>query len=365
MPKTAVAVGCAVGVPGAVGLLICLFFWYRSSRRFKKESMEDVDIDAKDMDLSSLYARPHKPGFAPPVDPSTGDELSIRERDLDHISDTKYESQANKDSSIAFGVDTSDGTKNSGTDITTNSSSHLHTHSNIHSSGGTPGSNYMSFYDSVIPVLPTPDNLPGSAQTMVENSPNGGSQQATPKTPERGSAAQTADFIRHLHKNDSSSFPMTTHTMVNATPSTLNLFNNYQRSSSTSTSRNGSMTGLNGSQDGIAGTKAYPRSGALSKATSQDNIGLLRSARGSNQSLLMMGQESPKRALNSTAEGFTNPSSPGWKTDTETGEIQPHSLLEGTILATSEAPLKPSPFDTPPRNRSSHVFADDDEDSSE
>lgn len=41
----AIAVGCAVGIPIGIGIIIAAFFWIRLQRRFKKEDETDIDLN--------------------------------------------------------------------------------------------------------------------------------------------------------------------------------------------------------------------------------------------------------------------------------------------------------------------------------
>lgn len=45
MGSVSIAVGCAVGIPIGVGLLVAFFFWCRLQRRFKREEKEDEELD--------------------------------------------------------------------------------------------------------------------------------------------------------------------------------------------------------------------------------------------------------------------------------------------------------------------------------
>ncbi|QLG74105.1 hypothetical protein HG535_0F06170 [Zygotorulaspora mrakii] len=45
MGSVSTAVGCAVGIPIGLGLLVALFFWWRLQRRFKREDKEDAELE--------------------------------------------------------------------------------------------------------------------------------------------------------------------------------------------------------------------------------------------------------------------------------------------------------------------------------
>lgn len=45
MGNVSVAVGTAVGIPIAVGVIIALIFWCKLQRRYKKEEIRDADLE--------------------------------------------------------------------------------------------------------------------------------------------------------------------------------------------------------------------------------------------------------------------------------------------------------------------------------
>lgn len=45
MGNASVAVGTAVGIPIAVGVIIALIFWCKLQRRYKKEEIRNADLE--------------------------------------------------------------------------------------------------------------------------------------------------------------------------------------------------------------------------------------------------------------------------------------------------------------------------------
>ncbi|SMN22310.1 similar to Saccharomyces cerevisiae YIL158W AIM20 Putative protein of unknown function [Maudiozyma saulgeensis] len=81
MGRTQVAVGCAVGIPIGVGIIISLIFWVRLQRRFKKEMEDDKELEHAIYDESGFISFDN-------FDSLKHEQINESQRDLSRTSDT-------------------------------------------------------------------------------------------------------------------------------------------------------------------------------------------------------------------------------------------------------------------------------------
>lgn len=220
------AVGLAVGIPCFVVLSVSIFFWYRSCRKYKKEMEREREQDLKDVNLDDVSfhyenAIPTKDGSAAATSSSspTHDIFEVSQR-------------------VDTPSDSSTSLKQVGRNDKTDSNISLPNRAR-------PGSKMPDYYDSVIPILPpskTPDNLNDnvngnlppkmrSTSSFLAHTP---SFLAHRNDSSISNIFDRTEYIKQLHKNDSSSFPTTTQTVVNASPDAINSMNNFYKNSTTS-----------------------------------------------------------------------------------------------------------------------------------
>lgn len=221
------AVGLAVGIPCFVVLSVSVFFWYRSCRKYKKEMEREREQDLKDVNLDDVSFQyenviPTKDGSAAATNPSSP---------TDEIFEVSQQVDTPSASSTSL--------KQVGRSDKADSNISLPNRAR-------PGSRMPDYYDSVIPILPPPSKTVGTPTDAV----NGALPPKTRSTSSflthtpsfllhknESSASNIFDrteYIKQLHKNDSSSFPTTTQTVVNASPDAINSMNNFYKNSSTS-----------------------------------------------------------------------------------------------------------------------------------
>ena len=54
--STSVAVGCAVGIPVGVGIIIAVVFWFNLQKRYKKEEQDDQELERAIYDESGFVS---------------------------------------------------------------------------------------------------------------------------------------------------------------------------------------------------------------------------------------------------------------------------------------------------------------------
>lgn len=108
---------------------------------------------------------------------------------------------------------------------------------------------YVDYYDTVIPMLPNGSDLSLHSQQMVQqhhHSPQLPQHHHQPQQPlfirrisksikkpatldpaSDSHSSLQSEYIKQLNRNDSSSFPLTTHTLANASNHAINSYNNY------------------------------------------------------------------------------------------------------------------------------------------
>ncbi|ODV84677.1 hypothetical protein CANARDRAFT_28840 [[Candida] arabinofermentans NRRL YB-2248] len=223
MGDTGTAVGCAVGIPTGLALILVIALWYRQRRRYQNDLLEDhhaVD-DERDLDLDHI----------------------LNDKDSNIQSDTHNQS-------YITGTPT---TKIRGLTIVPKDPNHSNSSQSINNTTNINVSqqhkSYIDYYESVIPILPQPTTRNVSSPSLAnpttvddERKSNSSQQflnnlihhpQNQNHTPQRTNSDMSLQhqYIKQLHMNDSSSFPMNT-TMINSTPSKINLMNNYHKTKS-------------------------------------------------------------------------------------------------------------------------------------
>ena len=54
--STSVAVGCAVGIPVGVGIIIAVCFWFNLQKRYKREEQDDRELERAIYDESGFVS---------------------------------------------------------------------------------------------------------------------------------------------------------------------------------------------------------------------------------------------------------------------------------------------------------------------
>lgn len=261
-----------------------------------------------------------------------------------------------------------------------NSLDNTNNNNNNTNNGNTPFE-YKNFYESVIPILPSSSTLTSSQQLnsdllpKLQNSNNNSSSNflqqpfsttnSTPKsmkmdqyfnnTPSQNDESppitdsrnphlsiqqqQQQDYIRQLHKNDSSSFPITTQTLAIASPSKINLINNYPK-----------IISPGGSFSGLPSPSNVSRSGSsLNLLNNNNNTTTDASGQGSN----VIQQTEPTTPLKKSSDQLL-------KTPINLSNKSLSNSISNESLDPKLPPVNfndKSPFDTPPR--SSQIYQDD------
>ncbi|GME78854.1 unnamed protein product [Ambrosiozyma monospora] len=339
MADTDVAVGCAVGIPCGIVLIVMFALWQRQKMRYKREVAAETERDREinnDLDLDDVVdantIRDKKDKHASTdswkVDvekqtQTTTGETSSSSGDTDEklVNKTYLIRKQSKIMGLKI-VPKTPGAPNGSYSVSNDSKGSLQQPQNPHNrqsrtskmydpnysgsnqnltdtsitvptSSTAQRQNYMSYYESVIPVLPSASGSTHSILNGNTAASNAGTdtESKVSDIPTRKSQNSLlgGDYVQQLRANDSSSFPRTTQTLVPASPSQINLMNNY--SASASNSRNGSSLNLYNAGANAAGAQNVrkPRHHRDSSYSNGDLLSNRSRSRGSNQSLLMLG----------------------------------------------------------------------------
>ncbi|KAG0668791.1 suppressor of lethality of KEX2 GAS1 double null mutant protein 1 [Maudiozyma exigua] len=93
MGRTQVAVGCAVGIPIGVGIIIAAIFWLRLQRRFKKEMEDDKELEHAIYDESGFISFDN-------FDSLKQDQVHETQNDLSRASDNTTITTTNDENAI-------------------------------------------------------------------------------------------------------------------------------------------------------------------------------------------------------------------------------------------------------------------------
>ncbi|KAI0462977.1 hypothetical protein LJB42_003781 [Komagataella kurtzmanii] len=220
---TGLAVGLAVGVPCLVAIVVCVALSIRASRKFKKEVKEEIDVDHDDV---SFYGAP------------TDSPENSQANELGNPVDSKTRLDENQYRRPDFLPSSRTNSEFSGLE---------QDHSRVRS-----GNNYLDYYDTVVPMLPpnvNPESVSVKSSEKTESGlsflkhgrlhshsnekltgPNGvfpstgiaanGNENGSTNSNSVSSVA--VDYVRRLHRNDSSGFPSTAQRVASLTPEAIN-----------------------------------------------------------------------------------------------------------------------------------------------
>ncbi|GMG23531.1 unnamed protein product [Ambrosiozyma monospora] len=409
MADTDVAVGCAVGIPCGIVLIVMLALWFRQKLRYKREVAAETDRDKEinnDLDLDDVIdantirdnKKKHESNDSWKIDvenqTQTAGETSSSSGDTDEklVNKTYLIRKQSKIMGLKIVPNTPGavgGATNGSSSVSNDSKGSLQqpqyphnrqsrtskmydpnysgsnqnlaeTSITVPTSSTAQRQNYMNYYESVIPVLPSASGSTHSILNGNTAASNAGTdtESKVSDIPTRKSQNSLlgGDYVQQLRANDSSSFPRTTQTLVPASPSQINLMNNY--SASASTSRNGSSLNLYNAGGNAAGAGASnlqnvrkPRHHRDSSYSNGDLLSNRSRSRGSNQSLLMLGAVAGSPLPNAGGQSNsydTKRSSFLEKNSLENNEAIIPSRLDTTRRTSfSEKQQKPSPISIP------------------
>lgn len=166
MVDSSVTVGLSVGIPSALILGTCLLLWLRNQRKQEKEDLldRDIDLELKDdvsyTNMQDVILQPKGGAIGAPLGPSI-DSKSPAPPSFQGSPDKQYVDSSHSSSSMTEQPSTP--RHHLSREPITSVPGPLHHR--------TPSS--YDFYDSVIPVLPTPPMAPDHQQLTVPPSPSG------------------------------------------------------------------------------------------------------------------------------------------------------------------------------------------------
>lgn len=195
---TAVAVGCAVGIPTGLVLIVVTCFWIRQKRKYEKDRQNTVDDDADaDIDLEDLASSPVATRQAASGEILRSGTYAIRKKDK--VMGLKLVSPDDPPAKT----------------------------------------NFKDYYESVIPTLPSSSTVASQQEISTSDSTQNLTGTGTPqKNMRRNTSIPTSDFYKILH-NDSGGpmYPKPGAIGLGSTPFT-------NSSGSVDVSPNGSLTNL-------------------------------------------------------------------------------------------------------------------------
>ncbi|CCC66872.1 hypothetical protein NCAS_0A03140 [Naumovozyma castellii] len=202
-----VAVGCAVGIPIGVGLLVAFFFWWRLQRRFKKEEQMDQELERAVYDESGFVSFDNSDTLQEPQ--QEGAEL---DNDNNNNRKTKYYVPAYRKKINSMTIRSS--TRPNNMDSSNNSNNHLDS-PQIFGESGDPSTNSLasfqklqagkrqvSVYDQMIPIIPSDGQKIPYSTIQQETLTDRSSSNVDMVTPHSND-----DLIKNLQNQDFGSYP--------------------------------------------------------------------------------------------------------------------------------------------------------------
>jgi len=290
--STIIAVVCAIGVPAVIAIVAVSYFWNRQQRKMRREMAREAKnsefgSNSSDLDLDNIIEEEDTTESGPSGLNRSSDSSSTTEIDLERQSDggkfqrsgtknTKHGNPARSRSRM-YGQPRIKGLRivpripnsQEGGDTTSSSGStsygphKLGSRSNTEQGSSSTDANgkitesynrqnstradrernFINYYESVIPILPTAAEASTSSSTAsssnlldAKNKQTGLDRPLVPGSHDRSASSLSgqrsllsvqSEYRRQLNQTDSSSFPKAAQTMATATASQINLLNNY------------------------------------------------------------------------------------------------------------------------------------------
>ncbi|GCF01326.1 suppressor of lethality of KEX2 GAS1 double null mutant protein 1 [Zygosaccharomyces mellis] len=238
MGHVSVAVGCAVGIPVGLSVLIALVFWIRMQRRYKKEDVRDRELEDVIRDESGFISfdnletwqdtQQEKKDFYvndESVD-SSGNHVSSSSEQLQQPDETHYNKHQSRHYVPAYrrnlnayrirqlptGVDVD----NNGSNLSLDSTQNIRRRPNLHQE---------NVYDQMIPVLANTEPKLFSEDNTEEN---------TAATIQQNHQTNEKIIMKNLRNNNFGSYPRRTHSMTSLSLSNSNSNTNTNNASRSS-----------------------------------------------------------------------------------------------------------------------------------